>query len=99
MCFLSSPEGEWTLGYLDLNDGAEVMRKIQAMEFTSWNYIGQDAAGSRHYGPMAQDFHAAFGLDALGTIGSPTTVNSGDMAGVMMSAIKELSLRNSALEA
>jgi hypothetical protein len=80
-------------------DGAEVLRKIQAMEFTTWNYIGQDATRFRHYGPMAQDFHSAFGRDALGTIGTPTTVNSGDMAGVMMSAIKELSLRNSALEA
>jgi hypothetical protein len=80
-------------------DGAEVLRKVRGMEFTTWNYIGQDAAKFRHYGPMAQDFYEAFGKDEVGTIGSPTTVNSGDMAGVMMSAIKELAERNAKLEA
>jgi hypothetical protein len=80
-------------------DGAEVLKKIQGMEFTTWNYIGHDSQKFRHYGPMAQDFYAAFGQDELGTIGSPITVNSGDMAGVMMSAIKELANEKAALEA
>jgi DNA helicase IV len=33
----------------------------------------------------------------VGEIGTPTTINSGDMAGIMMSAVKELADRNTAL--
>ncbi len=79
-------------------DGREVLEKIRGFELTSWNYTGQDAQQFRHYGVMAQDFHAAFGHDAVGTVGTPTTVNSGDMAGVMMSAIKELATENAELK-
>ena len=75
-------------------DGEEVLRKIRQFNFTSWNYIGQDAKTLRHYGPMAQDFYDAFGHDATGTVGTPTTINSGDMAGVMMIAIKALATEN-----
>ena len=46
-------------------DGAEVLRKIREFKLTSWNYIGHDPKQFRHYGPMAQDFYAAFGHDAL----------------------------------
>ena len=67
-------------------DGAEVLEKIKAMPMTSWNYIGHDEKKERHYGPMAQDFYEAFGTDAMGTIGSPTTVNTNDMAGVTFSS-------------
>lgn len=75
-------------------DGAEVLDKIKEMPMTSWNYIGHDANTQRHYGPMAQDFYAAFGTDAMGTIGSPTTVNTNDMAGVTFSAIQQLTKEN-----
>jgi hypothetical protein len=78
-------------------DGAEVLEKIKAMPMTSWNYIGHDAKKERHYGPMAQDFYEAFGTDAMGTIGSPTTVNTNDMAGVTFSAIQQLTKENEAL--
>jgi Chaperone of endosialidase len=69
-------------------DGEEVLRKIRQFNLTSWNYIGQDAKTLRHYGPMAQDFYEAFGHDAIGKVGTPTTINSGDMAGIMIIAIK-----------
>jgi hypothetical protein len=75
-------------------DGAEVLRKIRRFPLTSWNYIGTDEKPIRHYGVMAQDFFEAFGHDALGTIGTPTTVNSGDMAGILMSAVQKLSEEN-----
>src|SRR2546423_503702 len=71
-------------------NGEEVLQKIRQLNLTSWNYIGQDAKTLRHYGPMAQDFYAAFGHDAIGTVGTPTAINSGDMAGIMMIAIKTL---------
>ena len=75
-------------------DGEEVLRKIRQFNLTSWNYIGQDAKTLRHYGPMAQDFYEAFGHDAIGTVGTPTTINSGDMAGIMIIAIKALATEN-----
>jgi siderophore synthetase component len=52
----------------------------------------------RHYGPMAQDFHAAFGRDAVGTSGNETTINSGDLAGITLIAVKELAAENAALK-
>ena len=78
-------------------DGKDVLRKIRGLNLTSWNYIGQDASQFRHYGPMAQDFFAAFGHDTVGTSGTPTTINSGDMAGIMMVAIKELATETAAM--
>jgi hypothetical protein len=65
----------------------------------SWNFIGQDPNQFRHYGPMAQEFFAAFGHDGIGTIGTPTTINSGDMAGISMVAIKALEKRTVELQA
>jgi hypothetical protein len=47
-------------------DANEVLRKIETLSVTSWNYIGQDAQEFRHYGPVAQDFFAAFGMMASG---------------------------------
>jgi hypothetical protein len=79
-------------------EGAEVLRKIRGFPLTSWNYIGTDEKPIRHYGVMAQDFYEAFGHDALGTIGTPVTVNSGDMDGIMMSAIQALADENAALK-
>ena len=79
-------------------DGEEVLRKIRQFNLTSWNYIGQDAKTLRHYGPMAQDFYEAFGHDTIGTVGTSTTINSGDMAGIMMIAIKTLATENVQLE-
>ena len=75
-------------------DGEEVLKKIENLNLTSWNYIGHDPKQFRHYGPMAQDFFAAFGNDGVGTIGTPTTINSGDMAGILMIAVQALEKQN-----
>ena len=79
-------------------DGEEVLRKIGGFELTSWNFIGHDANKFRHYGPMAQDFFAAFGHDGLGQIGTETTINSGDMAGILMIAVQALEKRTAELK-
>lgn len=79
-------------------DGAEVLRKLRGFELTSWNFIGHDPKTYRHYGPMAQDFYAAFGKDEVGIIGTETTINSGDLAGILMSAVKELAIENESLK-
>ncbi len=76
---------------------AEVLRKLADLRLSSWNYKGHDPQQFRHYGPTAQDFFAAFGNDGIGAIGSPTTINSGDMAGVMLIAIQALKREKDAL--
>jgi len=48
--------------------------------------------------PVAQEFFAAFGDDGVGTIGTETTINIGDMAGIMMVAIQALEQRTDDLE-
>jgi hypothetical protein len=52
----------------------------------------------RHYGSMAQDFYAAFGHDGIGRIGSETTINSGDIAGILMIAVQALEKRTAELK-
>src|SRR5262245_26524983 len=79
-------------------DGEEVLEKIRGFELTSWNFIGHDPKEFRHYGPMAQDFFAAFGHDGIGQIGTETTINSGDMAGILMIAVQALEKRTAELK-
>ena len=80
-------------------DGEEVLSKLRSLEIPSWNLIGQDPEKFRHYGPMAQDFFAAFGQDGVGTIGTATTINTGDLAGILMIAVQRLEERNVELKA
>ena len=47
---------------------------------------------------MAQDFFAAFGDDSVGKIGTETTINSGDMAGILMIAVQALEKRTAELK-
>jgi hypothetical protein len=74
-------------------DGESVLGKIQGLSLTSWNLIGQDPKHFRHYGPIAQEFFAAFGSDGVGTIGNPTTITSTDMDGILMVAAQALEKR------
>ena len=71
-------------------DAEAVLAKLRGLDVTSWNYIGHEPAEFRHYGPMAQDFYAAFGNDGVGRVGSETTLNSGDLMGVLMLGLKGL---------
>src|SRR5262249_23365376 len=79
-------------------DGEAVLEKIRGFELTSWNFIGHDPKEFRHYGPMAQDFFAAFGNDGVGKIGTDTTINSGDIAGILMIAVQALEKRTTELK-
>jgi hypothetical protein len=74
-------------------DGEELLHKISAYTLCTWNYKGQDPKTFRHYGPMAQDFHKAFGHDAYGTIGNDTLINQADYLGVSFAAIAALEKR------
>ncbi len=79
-------------------EGEEVLAKIRRLSVTSWNFIGHDPKQFRHYGPMAQDFFAAFGHDGIGTIGTETTITSTDMDGILMVAAQALERRTSRQE-
>src|SRR5262249_20825743 len=74
------PSDQTTKEHFPPVDGEAVLTKLRALTLTSWNYIGHDPAQFRHYGPMAQECFAAFGHDGIGTIGTPTTLNVGDVA-------------------
>ena len=76
----------------------DVLKKIAGFQLTTWNYKGQSAKTFRHYGPMAQDFYAAFGKDALGTIGCDTLINQQDFLGVSFIAIQALEKRTAGLK-
>jgi len=76
-------------------DGQAVLDKIRGLNLKSWNFIGQDPKQFRHYGPTAQEFFAAFGSDGLGTIGTPTTITSTDIEGILMIAVQALENRTS----
>lgn len=76
-------------------DGASMLLKLRNMRIGTWNYKSQHAQNIRHYGPMAQDFYAAFGHDAYGSIGNDTTINQANMEGVLMIMVKALEQRTS----
>jgi hypothetical protein len=65
---LASGSGSWS-SLSDRNakanftavDGRDILARVRGLPIQTWNYRGQDAA-TRHLGPMAQDFHAAFGV-------------------------------------
>ncbi len=74
-------------------DPAEVLRHVVDLPISTWRYR-KDEPGVRHLGPMAQDFHAAFGLWDRDTMIFPL-----DATGVSMAAIQGLHTRLVAAEA
>jgi hypothetical protein len=64
-------------------DPAAVLAAVAALPISEWSYRHQD--GERHVGPMAQDFHAAFGLGS-----GDTSIGVGDLGGIALAAIQGL---------
>jgi len=65
-------------------DGVAVLEAVAAMEISTWNYRAQDET-VRHMGPMAQDFHAAFGVGE-----DEKRISTVDADGVALAAIQGL---------
>jgi len=63
-------------------DGLEVLARVASMPVYAWNPKGQ-LSHVLHYGPTAQDFHAAFGLGD-----SPLRIAQQDADGVALAAIQ-----------
>ncbi|MBO6516034.1 MAG: tail fiber domain-containing protein [Bacteroidia bacterium] len=74
-------------------NGEEILDKIQALPITQWNYIGNDD-DVKFIGPMAQDFHAAFGLGGSDSLGISTLAYNG----INLAAAQALIKRNKDLE-
>jgi hypothetical protein len=66
-------------------DPQAVLEKVAALPLSEWNFKGE---GVRHLGPMAQDFHAAFGL---GT--DERHITTVDADGVALAAIQGLNAK------
>jgi len=65
-------------------EGREVLDRLAAVPIRTWNFK-EDKAEVRHMGPVAQDFHAAFGLSGDARHIAPLDAN-----GVALAAIQEL---------
>jgi endosialidase-like protein len=68
-------------------NSASVLDLVSQLPITSWAF--KDDRGIRHIGPMAQDFHSAFGLSGQ----DDKHINLSDAAGVSLAAIQELNKR------
>ncbi len=64
-------------------DTAAILDRVAQLPLTAWTYK-QDPDHRRYIGPVAQDFHAAFGL------GNDTTISTLDADGVALAAIQAL---------
>ena len=62
-----------------------VLEKVSALPITEWKYK-VEADGTKHLGPMAQDFHAAFGLNGS----DDKHISTVDEGGVALAAIQGL---------
>jgi hypothetical protein len=73
-------------------DDAAVLAKVAALPVSEWSYTSE--RGVRHVGPMAQDFHAAFGVGE-----DDRHITSIDEDGVALAAIKALAAENARTQA
>lgn len=71
-------------------DAAEVLARVAAMPILRWNF--KSDTGTTHIGPMAQDFHAAFGVGP-----DDKHIATVDADGVALAAIQALARQNAEL--
>jgi hypothetical protein len=74
-------------------DGEDVLARIRTLPVTTWRYLNE-AGDPLHIGPMAQDWHAAFGFSD-----DDKTINMSDLDGVNLAAVQALERRTATLQA
>lgn len=79
-------------------DRERVLFLFRIMRLGSWHFVWDDST-SRHYGPTAQEFFAAFGADSVGMIGNKEGTSPADVDGIAMIAIQALEDRTQYLRA
>jgi trimeric autotransporter adhesin len=72
-------------------DGETVLAKLARIPIQRWSYLGTPAM---HVGPMAEDFHGAFGLGE-----GPTTITTVDADGIALLGVQTLARRTAELRA
>ncbi len=72
-------------------DGEDLLDRIRAVPLTTWNLINEPDK-PRHMGPVAEDFHAAFGLGS-----TDTSIGHQDIDGVNFGGVKALEARTRGL--
>jgi hypothetical protein len=72
-------------------NGRNILEKLASLEISEWSY--KDAPTDRHVGPMAQDFHATFGLGH-----TDKGIATLDSSGIALAAIKALIDENTAFK-
>src|SRR6185295_10056712 len=65
-------------------DSNSVLERVASLNIQQWRFKAE-TEGVRHIGPMAQDFHRAFGLGE-----NPTSIATVDADGVALAAIQGL---------
>ncbi|MEO2267248.1 tail fiber domain-containing protein [Pseudoalteromonas sp. YIC-656] len=74
-------------------DVSSVLDKLATLDVFTWNYI-KDNDNISHLGPMAEDFHKAFGLNGDAT----DKISYTDITGVAIAAVKALQTKLEAKE-
>lgn len=80
-------------GFLPV-DGEDLLTRLRNVPVTTWRLKSEEDRSVRHIGPMAQDWHAAFGLNS-----DDTSINMSDFDGVNLAAIQALAARTDRLQA
>jgi uncharacterized small protein (DUF1192 family) len=75
-------------------DGEDVLARLRLVPVTTWRYRDEVDRSTLHIGPMAQDWHRAFGFTS-----DDHTINMSDFDGVNLAAVKALEARTAALQA
>ncbi len=65
-------------------DGSELLERVASLSVTMWNYK-REGDEVKHIGPVAQDFHAVFGVGD-----DDRTIAPMDAAGISLASVKEL---------
>ncbi|HET7230958.1 MAG TPA: tail fiber domain-containing protein [Longimicrobium sp.] len=80
-------------GFLPVN-GEELLSRVRSIPVSTWRYRAEEDRATRHIGPMAQDWHRAFGFST-----DSLTINMSDLDGVNFAAAQALEARTAQLAA
>jgi len=75
-------------------NGEDLLGRIRGIPVSTWRYRDEADRATLHIGPMAQDWHRAFGFNS-----DSTTINMSDFDGVNLAAIQALEARTAELQA
>jgi hypothetical protein len=73
-------------------DGESILARIVSLPVSTWRYRDEEDRSTLHIGPMAQDWHAAFGFTR-----DDNSINMSDFDGVNLAAVQALERRTTEL--